>query len=471
MPLWTKQDLITACKASDPTSNFLNNFDNIHGISIDDRTIKKGELFIALIGENFDGHKFIESAISRGACGVLVSNIRIAKKYNGLYVDDTKEALINIGKFARNRFNGITIGITGSSGKTSTNNILSSALNQYGKTHKTFGNNNNLIGLSLTLSRLPHDFSFCVLELGMNNIGEIRELTKIAKPNIAVITNVSNSHIQNFKNEKEIARAKSEIFLGLEKNGVAIINSDNDWKEFLITEAKKVNAKIHLFGHSKISNTQIKKLVNEKDGSTICYDKIENWHLKYLNTTQAENVIASISVIKELKLPTKKVMKLISKLKPLSGRGEKLIINFNSKQKTIIIDDSYNANPASMMAALHNFNNLRIKYREFEAVVIIGDMLELGKSSTKIHLDLVPILKNINPNLLLTVGKYTKKINDKLNLTIKCHSYYEISELIKEIKQFIKPNQIILLKGSNGTGLWKLVPIFKNIIQENANAA
>ena len=119
-----------------------------------------------------------------------------------------------------------------------------------------------------------------------------------------------------------------------------------------------------------------------------------------------------------------------------------------------------------MMAALHDFNNLKIKYREFEAVVIIGDMLELGKSSTKIHLDLVPILNNINPNLLLTVGKYTKKINDKLNLTIKCHSYYEISELVKEIKQYIKPNQIILLKGSNGTGLWKLMPIFKNIIQE-----
>ncbi len=471
MPLWTKQDLMIACKASDPTSNFLNNFDNINGISIDDRTIKKGELFIALIGENFDGHKFIESAISRGACGVLVSNIKTAKKYNGLYVDDTKEALINIGKFARNRFNGITIGITGSSGKTSTNNILSNALNQYGRTHKTFGNNNNLIGLSLTLSRLPNDFSFCVLELGMNNIGEIRELTKIAKPNIAVITNVSNSHIQNFKNEKEIARAKSEIFLGLEKSGVAIINSDNDWKEFLITEAKKVKAKIHLFGHCKISNTQIKKLVNEKDGSTIFYDKIENWHLKYLNTIQAENVIASISVIKELKLPTKKAMKIISKLKPLSGRGEKLIINFNKKQKTIIIDDSYNANPASMMAALHDFNNLRIKYREFEAVVIIGDMLELGKSSTKIHLDLVPILKNIKPTLLLTVGKYTKKINDRLNLTIRCHSYYEISELVKDIKQFIKPNQIILLKGSNGTGLWKLVPIFKNIIHENVNAA
>ena len=110
-----------ACKASDPTSNFLNNCDNIYGISIDDRTIKKGELFIALIGDNFDGHNFIESAISKGACGVLVSNIKIAKKYNGLLVDNTKKALINLGKFARNRFKGITIGITGSSGKTSTN--------------------------------------------------------------------------------------------------------------------------------------------------------------------------------------------------------------------------------------------------------------------------------------------------------------------------------------------------------------
>ncbi len=471
MPLWTKKDLMSASKASDPTLNFLNNSENIHGISIDDRTIKKGELFIALIGENFDGHDFIETAISKGACGVLVSNIGLAKKYNGLFVNDTKEALINIGKFARNRFNGITVGITGSSGKTSTNYFLSNALNQFGKTHKTFRNNNNLIGLSLTLSRLPHDFNFCVLELGMNNSGEIRKLTNIAKPNIAVITNVSNSHIQNFKNEKEIAKAKSEIFLGLEKYGVAIINSDNAWKDFLITEAKKVNAKIHLFGCSEDSNTQIIKLVAEKEGSTVCYDKIKNWHLKHLNTTQAENVIASISVIKELKLPTSKVAKVISNLKPLSGRGEKLIINFDNKERTIIIDDSYNANPSSMKAALYNFNNLKIQHPKFEAVVIIGDMLELGNSATKMHLSLVPILNSINPNLVLTLGKYTKNIKKKLNLTIKCHSYDEINELIKDIKQFIRPNQIVLLKGSNGTGLWKLIPIFRNIIQENANAA
>ena len=471
MPLWTKHDLMSACKASDPTSNFLKNFNNIAGISIDERTINEGDLFIALIGEKFDGHSYIENAISKGACGVLVSNIRMAKKYNGLLVDNTKKALINIGKFARNRFNGITIGITGSSGKTSTNYILSNSLTEFGKTHKTLGNNNNIIGLSLTLSRLPHDFDFCVLELGMNNIGEIRELTKIARPNIALITNVSNSHIQNFKDEKKIAKEKSEIFTGLEKNGIAIINSDNIWKDFLINEARKAYAKIHLFGYSKISNTQIIKLVDEKQGSSIFYDKKENLNLKYLNTTQAKNVIATISVIKELKLPIKKITKVISNLKPLSGRGEKLIINFNSKQRTIIIDDSYNANPASMKAALKNFNKLKLKLNNFETLVILGDMLELGDSSTEMHLDLIPILKEINPNLLLTVGKYSKNINDQLNFTINTHSYLAINQLLKDIRQFIKPNQIVLLKGSNGTGLWKLIPIFKNMIQENVNAA
>ena len=469
MPLWTKHDLMTACKGLDPTTNFLKN-NNILGISIDDRTINIGDLFIALVGDKFDGHNFIETAISKGACGVLVSDIRLAEKYDGLFVNDTKKALVQIGKFARIRFNGITIGITGSNGKTSTNYLLSNALKKFGKTHKTFGNNNNIIGLSLTLSRLPHDYDFCVLELGMSSAGEIGELSKIAKPNIALITNVSKSHIENFKNEKDIAKAKSEIYLGLRTNGTAIINSDNIWKQFLIAEAKKANAKIHLYGSCKNSTTKIIKISDEKDGSTIFYDKIENWHLKYLNMTQAKNAIATISVIKELKLEPKKVHKIISNLKPLSGRGEKLTINYCRDKKTFIIDDSYNANPASMKAALYNFNKLKLKLHKYETVIIIGDMLELGKHSTKMHLELVPILQKIKPDLLLTLGKASKKINDKLKITLNSHSYQKIDQLIKDIKKFIKPNQIILLKGSNGTGLWKLVSIFKDIIQENANA-
>ena len=248
---WIKKDLIEATNAIDPTLNFMNKIIGISGISIDDRTIKPGDLFIAFKGKKFNGHDFVKSAISKGAGGIIVSDLKLAKKYNGLLVNDTNKALLNIAKFGRNRFKGTTIALTGSSGKTSTKHLLSSSLKTYGTTHSTQGNNNNIIGLALTLSRLNPNYKYCVLELGINNIGEMEELTKLALPYIALITNVTNSHIQNFKNEKEIASAKSKIFLGLKKNCIVILNSDNIWSEFLIKEAKKINANIHLFGHAK----------------------------------------------------------------------------------------------------------------------------------------------------------------------------------------------------------------------------
>ncbi len=470
-PLWTKKDLISATNALDPSSYFLENFDGVWGVSIDDRTIQKGDLFIALIGDKFDGHNFIENAIRKGAYGILVSDKKLACKYKGLLVEDTNDALRQIAKFSRHRFRGITIALTGSSGKTSTKHILSSTLKKFGKTHNTYKNNNNLIGLSLTLSRLRDDYNYCVLELGMNNAGEIRALTEIALPDIALITNISNSHIQNFKNEKEIADEKSEIFTTLNENGIAIINSDTLWSEYLVKKAKKMSAKIHLFGHSKYANTKITQLVDEKEGSTISYDKIKNWHLTNLNTTQALNAIATISVIKELKLSTVTSAKIISKIKPLSGRGEKIIINFGPKNKTFLIDDSYNANPDSMKVALSNFYKTKYKLNTYKTLLIIGDMLELGKNAEEIHFELVPLIKKINPDLLITVGPYTKKISSKLKILINCKSYLTMPPLLKRATEFIKPNQIILIKGSNGIGLWNLIPIFKNFNQEKRNVA
>ena len=470
-PLWTKKDLMSATNALDPSSYFLENFNGVWGVSIDDRTIKKGDLFISLIGDKFDGHDFIEDAIRKGAYGIIVSNKRLANKYKALFVEDTKKALIQIAKFSRHRFKGITIAITGSSGKTSTKHILSKTLKKFGKTHHTHKNNNNLIGLSLTLSRLYDDYNYCVLELGMNNAGEIRNLTEIAIPDIALITNISSSHIQNFQNEKEIANEKSEIFSTLNENGVAIINSDNLWSEYLVKKAKKVCRKIHLFGHSKYANTKISQLVDEKEGSTISYDNIKKWHLTNLNTTQALNAIAAISVIKELKLCTITSAKIISKIKPLAGRGEKIIINFGQKYKTYLIDDSYNANPDSMKAALSNFYKIKFKLNTYKTILIIGDMLELGKNAEQMHFELIPMIKKISPDLLITVGPYTKKISDKLKILINCKSFLTMPPLLKRAKQFIKPNQIVLIKGSNGIGLWKLIPVLKNLNQEKRDVA
>ena len=469
--LWTKKDLIEATNAIDPSLNFMNKIIGISGISIDNRTIKPGDLFIAFKGNKFDGHDFVKSAISKGAGGIIVSDLKLAKKYNGLLVNDTNKALLNIAKFGRNRFKGTTIALTGSSGKTSTKHLLSSSLKTYGTTHSTQGNNNNIIGLALTLSRLNPDYKYCVLELGINNIGEMEELTKLALPDIALITNVTNSHIQNFKNEKEIARAKSKIFLGLNKHGIVILNSDNIWSEFLIKEAKKINANIHLFGHAKNSNTFISNIIQVKNGATVCFDDKQDWHLNYLNTTQALNAIATIAVIKELKLNLINTLATISEMSPVSGRGNNITIKFKDNKKTFIIDDSYNANPDSMNSALNNFQNMKNKFKNYETILIIGDMLELGDSSNELHFKLVPIIKKIKPNILITLGVYTSKICKELCSSINCYPYLSIDRLLIDIKKHLRPTQIILIKGSHGTNLWKLPPILKQNILEEYNAA
>ena len=469
--LWTKKDLIEATNAIDPSLNFMNKIIGISGISIDDRTIKPGDLFIAFKGNKFDGHDFVKSAISKGAGGIIVSDLKLAQKYNGLLVNDTNKALLNIAKFGRNRFKGTTIALTGSSGKTSTKHLLSSSLKTYGTTHSTQGNNNNIIGLALTLSRLNPDYKYCVLELGINNIGEMEELTKLALPDIALITNVTNSHIQNFKNEKEIASAKSKIFLGLNKNGIVVLNSDNVWSEFLIKEAKKINANIHLFGHSKKSNTFISNIIQVKNGAKVCFDDKQDWNLNYLNTTQALNAIATIAVIKELKLNLINALTTISEMSPISGRGNSITIKFKDNKKTFIIDDSYNANPDSMNSALNNFQNMKNKFKNYETILIIGDMLELGDSSNELHFKLVPIIKKIKPNILITLGVYTSKICKELCSSINCYTYLSIDRLLIDIKKHLRPTQIILIKGSHGTNLWKLPSILKQNIQEKYNAA
>ena len=188
-----------------------------------------------------------------------------------------------------------------------------------------------------------------------------------------------------------------------------------------------------------------------------------------MNTVQASNAVASIAVVKELKLPVEIAKKTISNLKPLPGRGQKIIINFKNNQKSLLIDDSYNANPDSMYASLSNLYKTKSKLHGYKTVLIIGDMLELGKKAMVKHLELIPIIKKINPNLLITVGFFTELMSKKLK--IKSYSYPDVDSLILKIKDLIKPNQLILIKGSNGSKVWKLVKILQNLNQEKTNAA
>ena len=416
--------------------------------------MSKGDLFIALKGDKFDGHFYAQSAIEKGASGIIASELIVAKKYNGLLVDNTQKSLINLAKFSRKRFLGTVIAITGSNGKTSTKNILASLLETFGKTHSTFKNNNNIIGLALTLSKLGINNKFCVLELGMNNKSELLTLSKLSSPNIVLITNVSSSHIGNFKSEKAIAKAKSEIFEGLIEPSLIILNSDDKWFDYLKQKAFKFSKRVFYFGKNPNSIVKIKKLIPKINGSYLEISNNVKLYLKNLPIHQSSNICCALSLIRVLKLDERKIFSKLCQFNPEFGRGNHIKIYIDKTNFFQVIDDSYNANPASMLAALKNVYEISKNNKKQNIVLLLGDMLELGKSSDKFHLSLIPEIKKINPRHLITVGRASKIIFNKLKIKINCTAFDNIKELKIHFFDIIKPKDLVLVKGSNSTGLF-----------------
>ncbi len=458
--IWEKIDILKATNGEDISNKFLQK-KKVTGISIDTRSLKKGDLFIAIIGENFDGHDFINSAIKKGASGIIVSKKTIARDFEGLYVDDTIKALQNLAVFSRKRFKGKVISITGSNGKTSTKNMMSEILGFYGKTHSTFQNNNNLLGLSLTLSRLEKNFDFCVLELGMNKKDELKTLSELALPDITMITNISSSHIANFNSEKEIAEEKCKIFSGLNVNGKIVLNEDDKWIDLLKEIGKKYTNYIYTYGKNPKSNLQIKEIYSKDLGTELRINN-KKIFLNFLPQHYALNLSGICLVLKLINLDYKNKIKELRNLKPSFGRGNVFKIINDKNNFVEIINDSYNANLSSMIASLKNIIKLKDKEKNKKFVLVIGDMLELGKYAESSHRTLIPIIKTIKPRCLITVGNLSKIIYESLKKTIYCHSFENVKELKKNFFSLIKNDDIILIKGSNGTGLFK----FTNYLHE-----
>ena len=443
--LWTKEDLIRASKGKDLTTKFLNK-KKVTGISIDSRSIKQNDLFIAIKGQNYDGHDFLEKAFQKGASGVIVSCKDSARKYYGLFVKNTYVALINIAEFSRNRFRGKTIGITGSNGKTTTKDMARIIFSEFGKTFATPGNNNNIVGLSLSLMKLPYNFHYCILELGMSKKNELKKLSLIAKPDLIIISNVSNNHLENFESEKDIAFAKSEIFHGLKTNGQIILNYDNKWFNFLKKIALNYTDKIIPFGIKK----SIFTIFQEKDNFLI---KSENFqtNLNHLPQHLVLNIISILTVIKCLKLDLNRIMEKIKYLSPSDGRGNQFKLKINANKTITIINDAYNSSPYSLKASLTNlYINNSNKY-----VLIIGDMLELGPNSYSYHKKIVPFVKKIKPKKLLTIGNLSKILSDNLKNNIICKHFKNVKSLETKFDKLVHNNDTVFVKGSNSTGLYK----------------
>lgn len=438
--------------------------------SKDTRTIKKGDTYIGIKGEKFDGSSFWKDALSNGAETVIINNIKLNeieeyKKQNKniIQVEDTIKAIGEMAsykmKIQKEKYNLKVVGVTGSVGKTSTKDIIANVLSKKYKVLKTEGNNNNHIGLPLTILRLQ-DEEIAVIEMGMNHLGEISYLTKIAKPDIAVITNIGTSHIGNLGSRENILKAKLEILEGMDKKKI-VINNDNDLLNKWYLENKN-NIEIHTFGIKNESEFNAKNIkLKENSSEFICENKNEKINIEVPVGGEhfILNALCGLTVGKLLNLNNEEIKKGIKDFKLTAKRME---IN-HLKNNITIINDSYNASYESMKASISNLKNMNGERK----IAVLGDMFELGDFSEKLHKEVgTEIYKNKIDKLYL-IGNYSKFIGEeaeKEGYKKENIFYFENKdELFNNLKNNLKSGDVILIKASNGMKLFEIAEKLKNI--------
>ncbi len=436
-------------------------FKSIYHISIDSRDIKKNTLFIALKGERFDGHDFIDDVVKKGACAVII-NQKYFKKLSEveipvITVKDTTIALGDVARLWRSKLNATVIGITGSAGKTTTKEILATLLSEKFKVNKTVANNNNHIGVPLTILSTNEKHNVLVAELGTNHFGEIPYTSAIVCPDLALITNVGDSHLEYLKNRKGVFTEKVAILKETIKNSgkVFINNDDKLLKEFgkkvksKITFAlnEKADYKASIKGYDKLARPQIEIKSKKNVFSTT---------LPISGEKNVLNFTVAYAIACELGLTNSQIQKAVKKIKSYNKRLEIK----NLKQFTLI-NDTYNANPDSMKSSLEILNRIESKKRK---IAVLGDMFELGNESKSKHLDLASFINKTKVDEVYSVGKMMKLMNQKLNGKTKIHQHFIDRESLKKHLQKLEiKNSVVLVKGSRGMKMEEFVSIIESI--------
>ncbi|MFK7761565.1 MAG: UDP-N-acetylmuramoyl-tripeptide--D-alanyl-D-alanine ligase [Candidatus Midichloriaceae bacterium] len=437
---------------------------SITGVSIDSRTIEEGDMFFALSGENFNGNDFIDDAIQKGASVCISDDIKKVNSSNVkkvIQVDNVLNALNSLAIYRRKSLKGKVIGITGSLGKTSTKEMFKLALSSCGETFVTKKNLNNHYGLPLSLISCPKDVDFCILELGMSAKGEIANLTKIAKPNIAVITNIYPVHLEFFDSTEEIAYAKSEIFENMAQPSFGILNNNSNHFDAQNNQAKKYKVKIHTFGKDAQANCYIKSIDKHdkihKTAHINCYNK--NYEQKFDVNVGEHLIFNSLTIFIcaiSLNLNLNFIQKSLENFKPQSGRGEVIDLKNNIK----LVDESYNSSPEAIVSALQNLKSLKVDSSRI--IVILGDMKELGENEIDFH-------KNIEldgVDKIFCIGKLMENLYKHSNQKIR-GAYTENSiQMVKIITDYIREDDIILVKGSFSMNMKLIVDKIKNELKQ-----
>jgi len=435
------------------------------GVSINSRTVAKGELFVCIKGDRFDGHDFLADAIEKKVGGIILSDPEKLPSEAGqseegpfvIHVQDTLKALQDLAGFQRNRFPFQVVAVTGTNGKSTTKEMIASILETKFKTLKTQGNLNNHIGLPLTLLKREPSHEMGVLELGMSAAGEIKKLAEIAQPDIGVITNISEGHLVQLKSLKDVQSAKGELFDALTEEGTAIVNADDP---LVLELALSLRAKTVTFGIDHPADVRASEIEN-KDNSGFqfkvsLFDKTLSVRLPYLGYCNIYNALAALATGYSLGIQEDAMTRGLENYQRMSQRNEQIL------HKGIdLINDAYNANPRSMTEALKTLDNFNTQGRR---IFVIGDMLELGDLSTTAHQKLGEEIAASQTNILISVGKLAslsaKRVQALAGEKIQIMEFTSHQEAAEFLTQETVSGDCVMFKGSRGAAMEKVLQIF-----------
>jgi UDP-N-acetylmuramoyl-tripeptide--D-alanyl-D-alanine ligase len=455
IPLWNARDAAAATGGSNGAKWFAT------GVSIDSRNLAAGDLFVALRGPNHDGHEFVVAALKKGAAAAMVDHgiIGVSPAAPLLRVADTLAGLCALGAAARNRSSARIIAVTGSVGKTGTKEALRLALAASGPTHASAGGLNNHWGAPLSLARLPPDAAYGVFELGMNHPGEIAALARLVRPHIAVVTTVEPAHLGFFPSVEAIADAKAEVFLGLEPGGVAILNRDNPHYTRLARAAERAGAsRVIGFGSHPESEARLLDAVLDPDGSRIRATVVGaalHFRLPVPGRHWVINALAVLAAAQAAGADLGRAAEALAGIEPLPGRGRRCELAWRGGTLTLI-DESYNANPASVRAALAVIAVIE-PGDGGRRIAVLGDMLELGSSSERLHRELLEPIEAAQVDRVFLVGQAMASLSEALPEQKRGGLWRSAEEAVPALLSFLEPGDVVTIKGSRGVRVGYIV--------------
>ncbi|WP_413062031.1 UDP-N-acetylmuramoyl-tripeptide--D-alanyl-D-alanine ligase [Sphingomonas carotinifaciens] len=449
MTVWTSTDIAAATggTASAP-------FETV-GVAFDSREVGPGDLFVAMKGEATDGHHFLTQAFAQGAAGAIVSE---PTDHPHVRVRDSFEALQDLGRAARARSEATIIGVTGSVGKTSAKEALFAALDRgwRGRVHRSVKSYNNHTGVPLSLARMPQGMRAGVFEMGMNHAGELAALTRIVRPHIAIVTAIAPAHTAFFSGEEAIADAKGEIFQGLEPGGVAIVPHDSPHRDRLIAAAQPHAAQIVTFGFDKGADVRAIESMRAATGGSFVTARVGERELSFTLSQPGahwvSNALAVLAAVDGAGGDLGQAGLALAELGGLAGRGARFIAPLADGQTALVIDESYNANPASMRATL-----AVLAHEPGRHVAVLGEMRELGDASDDYHAALAEPILAARVEMALLVGEAMAPLGRALEGRVDFVHVADARAAQAVLADRLAPGDAVLVKGSNGVGLSRVV--------------